>query len=78
VFACVFWYLCYGLHSTFLTARTECDVDSCELEHDILKGVCDFEQLRGQLKQTPDKGQIGIAITISQKAIVSDSDKALG
>ena len=37
----------------------------------------DFEQLRGQFKQAADDVQIGCAVAIGQKTIVSDSDKAL-
>jgi hypothetical protein len=39
--------------------------------------VGDFEQLRGQFKQAADKVQIGCAVAVSEKAIMSDSDKAL-
>ena len=39
--------------------------------------VGDFGQLRGYFEQALDEGQSGYAITFGQKAIMSDSDKAL-
>ena len=47
VFSSVPWYNCEGLHFAFLTAGTKSDVDTGDLEHHFLKGVCNFSQLVG-------------------------------
>jgi hypothetical protein len=77
VFPAGSWYLCNQLHLAFVAARTKSDVDASDLQHHFLEGVGYFEQLGGQFEQPADKGQIGCSVAISQKAIVSDSDKAL-
>ena len=78
VFAAGPRYLCNQFHVAFFAAGTECDVDAGEFEHHFLKGLGDFEQLRGQFEQAADEVRIGCAVAIGQEAIVSDSDKALG
>ena len=78
VFAAVPWYFCHELHPALHTAGTQGDVDAGELEHDFLQGVGQFDQLRGHIEQAPDEVHIGSAVAIGQKAIVSDSDKAMG
>jgi hypothetical protein len=78
VFAALPWYFFDPFHLAFFAAGTACDVDTGELEHHLLKGVGDFEQLRGQFEQAADEVQIGCAVAIGQEAVVSDSDKALG
>ena len=77
VFAAVPWYCCYPLHPAFHTAGTQSDIDAGELEHHVLQGVGQFDQLSGHLEQTSDEAHPGRAVAIGQKTIVSDSDKAL-
>jgi hypothetical protein len=64
VFAAAAWDFCNPFHDAFLAARTKCDIDAGELQHDFLEAVCDFEQARGQSEQAPYKGQIGCSVTI--------------
>jgi hypothetical protein len=47
-------------------------------EHDFLEGMSHSTRRRGPFEQALDKAQMGGAIAISQKPIVTDSDEALG
>jgi len=47
-------------------------------EHDFLEGMSHSTHRRGPFEQALDKAQMGGAIAISQKPIVTDSDEALG
>jgi hypothetical protein len=66
------------LHSAFFAAGTKGDVDTGEPEHHLLKGMGQGTHLRGQFEQALDEGQMGCAIAVSQKPIMTDSDEALG
>ena len=52
------------------------DVNAGELHHHFLEGVGAFEHLERYVQQAPNEVQVGCAVTVSQKAIMSDSDKA--
>ena len=66
------------MHSAFFAARTKGDVDVGETEHDFLEGMGHGTPLREPFEQALDEAQMGGAIAISQKPIVTDSDEALG
>jgi hypothetical protein len=53
------------------------DVDAGELQHHLLEGVGHGVHVSGYVQQTTDEVHRGCAVAIGQKAIVSDSDKAL-
>ena len=72
------WYFSNQVHPAFLAQRTQGDVDAGELHHHFLKAVGHCAHLRGYFEQATDEVQSGGAVSIGQKAIVSDSDKALG
>ena len=72
----VSWYVCNQVHRAFEAGRAACDVDAGELRHHFLKGGGGFEDLGRQMQQTPNGVQIGGAVTVRQKAIMADSDKA--
>ena len=76
VFPTAPWYYGNELHEAFLAAGTTRDVYPGEFYHDVLQWVGDFEHRGGYCEQSPDEVQIECSITIGQKAIVSDSDKA--
>jgi len=76
--AAVSWYFSNQLHPAFLAQRTQRDVDAGERYHHLLKRVGHCAHLRGYFEQAPNEVQIGCAIAVRQKAIMSDSDKALG
>jgi hypothetical protein len=78
VLAGVSWYFSNQVHPAFLAQRTQCDVDAGELHHHFLKAVGHCAQLSGYFQQAPNEVQSGPAVSIGQKAIVSDSDKASG
>ena len=76
MFSAVSWYLCNRLHPAFHAGGTACDVNAGELHHHFLEGVGAFEHLERYVQQAPNEVQVGCAVTVSQKAIMSDSDKA--
>lgn len=76
VFGAVSWYLCNQMHRAFQAGGTACDVDAGELRHHFLKGGGFFEHVGGYFQQALNEVQIGGAVTVSQKAIMADSDKA--
>lgn len=49
-----------------------------ELEHHLLERMGNGRPLRGQFEQALDEGQMGCALAVSQKPIMTDSDEALG
>jgi hypothetical protein len=71
------WYFSNQLHPAFLAQRTQRDVDAGERYHHLLERVGHCAHLRGYFEQAPDEVQIGCAVAVRQKAIMSDSDKAL-
>ena len=76
VFGAVSWYVCNRMHRAFQAGGTACNVDAGELRHHFLKGVVFFEHVGGYFQQALNEVQIGGAVTVSQKAIMADSDKA--
>jgi len=78
VFARVAKDVCDLLHSAFLAARAKGDVDVGELEHHFLEGMSHSTHRRRRFEQALNEGQMGGAVSISQKPIVADSDEALG
>ena len=72
----VSWYVCKRMHRAFQTAGTACDVDAGELRRHFLKAVGFFEHVGGYFQQALNEAHIGGAVTVSQKAIMADSDKA--
>jgi len=72
----VSWYVGNEVHGAFVTGRAAGDIDAGEFCHEFLKGGGGFEELARQLQQTPNGIEIGGAVTVSQKAIMTDSDKS--
>lgn len=72
----VSWYVRNRMHRTFVAAGAACDIDAGEFGHQFFKGGGGFEELGRQMEQTPNGIEIGGAVTVSQKAIMADSDKA--
>ena len=72
----VSWYVCNQVHGTFAAGRAAGDIDTGKFGHQFFKGGGGFEELARQVQQTPNGIEIGGAVTISQKAIMADSDKA--
>ena len=71
------WYFSNQVHPAFFAQRTQGDVDAGELYHHLLNRVGHCAHLSGQFQQAPNEVQSGGAVSIGQKVIVSDSDKAL-
>ena len=66
------------MHPAFFAAGTKSDVDTGEPEHHLLEGRGRGKHLRGPFKQALDEGQGGCALAVSQKPVMTYSDKALG
>lgn len=72
----VSWYVGNQVHGAFAAGRAAGDIDAGEFGHQFLKGGGSFEELGRQVQQTPNGIEIGGAVTVSQKAIMANSDKA--
>lgn len=66
------------MHPALLAAGAKADVDVGEPEHYFLEGMGDGRHLRCPFEQALNEAQMGCAIAISEKPIVTDSDEALG
>ena len=71
----VSWYVGNQVHGAFVAERAAGDIDAGEFGHQFLKGGGGFEELGRQVQQAPNGIEIGGAVTVSQKAIMADSDK---